>query len=185
MKNGIRFFFTSLFIILSRAYDAYSTFGYTPDLENEANPLVSWLGLGWTPLLIVITILMVYSIVVYYLATFRPVDFFPKETGFNFEEFSTFIYLGKKDKWLSYFYKIPDSLGRFNNYMGIFMTRCLVFAGIVSTIMWLLIKYTESYLEHFHSARLIYVILIVGGILVMWAGHRQLFRQYQNQQMNS
>ena len=39
----------TFWILLTRWFDAYSTYQYTPDLGKESNPLVSIFGFGWTP----------------------------------------------------------------------------------------------------------------------------------------
>jgi len=44
------------------------------------------------------------------------------------------------------------------------MTRCLVFGGVVSTFMWLLLNYVPYY-KNIHSATIIYLILVIGSEL--------------------
>jgi hypothetical protein len=77
MTKKTKFILTTLWIILSRSYDAYCTNQLTPDLSQEANPLVSVLGLTWTPLLIVLSILTIYSIYAYYIQVFKPMNLVP------------------------------------------------------------------------------------------------------------
>lgn len=97
----------------------------------------------WTPLLLTISILTVYVFHTYYLTTFKPRNLLPDEKGYTFSNVAAFIYLGRKDELTSVFYKFPHELSRFNYYMRHVLTRCLLFAGFVSTIMWVLINYTQ------------------------------------------
>ncbi len=79
MKNNITFSLTLLWLLATRVYDAYCTFQYTADLTHEANPLVSLFSLSWTPLLIIISILFMYTLYAYYLSFFKHFNFFPIE----------------------------------------------------------------------------------------------------------
>lgn len=178
MNKATRFSLITLWIVASRGYDAISTYQYTPDLEQEANPLVSILGMGWTPLLSIIGVLMIGTIYAYYQHSFHPIDLKPQEPDYSFEEFSTFLYFGRKESWLSMFYKAPASLKRFTHYMGYFFTRCLSYAGIVSTIMWLLLNYSEAY-RAVHSTTLIYLLLVIGGSSIIYYGNRKLYKTYK------
>ncbi|MDH3243334.1 MAG: hypothetical protein OEM26_01855 [Saprospiraceae bacterium] len=136
MKKWIKFIGITLWIVGTRAYDAYSTYQYAPDLTLENNPLVSWLGLGWTPLLIVIGSLLLYIIYAIYISIFRSFCFEPAEPRLGFVRFATYLYRGCDQHWTTIFYKFPTSAGRFHHYMGHVLGRALVLAGIVSTLMW-------------------------------------------------
>lgn len=167
-------------ILLSRSYDAYCTYQLTPDLSHEANPLVSVLGMSWSPLLITIGLLSIYVIYAYYISVFKPKDFLPKEKGYTFSEFIAFAYLGRKDSWTAIFYKFPKDINRFNHWIGHNMAQGLAFAGLVSTIMWLLINNTEFY-KHIHSVLLIYSILIIGCMLIVYNWNKTMYKKYLNE----
>jgi hypothetical protein len=79
MKKTATFFITSAWILFSRAYDAYCTHNLTPDLSKESNPLVSVLGMNWTPLLVTIGILTVYTLFCYFLVIFKPISLIPSK----------------------------------------------------------------------------------------------------------
>ena len=75
MNRKQKFTIVTVWILLTRGYDAYATFQHTPDLDKEANPLVSVFGFNWTPLLVAVGSL--YVIYTYYLATFQTYNFEP------------------------------------------------------------------------------------------------------------
>lgn len=177
MNKKVKFAITTAWILLSRSYDAYCTNQFTPDLSKESNPLVSVLGMSWTPLLITIVLLVIYLIYAYYISVFKPKDLLPTEKGYTFNEFIAFTYLGHKDNWTALFYKLPKDLNRFNNWMGHNMTQCIVYAGFVSTIMWLLINNTEFY-KNIHSPKLIYSILIIGCFGIIYNWNRRMYSKY-------
>lgn len=182
MRKTLRFAAITIWIIFSRAYDAYCTYQHTPDLSKEANPLVSVLGLTWTPLLMVITILSLYAIYAYYRTVFSPMNLLPVEKGLSFREVSTFVYLGKSDHWVSLLYKYPKSISHLNQVIGHTLAKCLVFAGVVSTIMWMLINHTEFYLQY-HSAPLIYGILVAGCIIIIYRWFATMYKHYLEQDL--
>ncbi|GAB5556023.1 MAG: hypothetical protein SchgKO_02360 [Schleiferiaceae bacterium] len=165
MNNKIRFTAVATFILGTRAYDAYSTALYTPDLSMEANPLVSQLGMGWTSLLLTIGLLTLGSLYAYHRALFSNHSIEPSEKGMSFKQYATYVYLGHTDQWSAFMYKFPKSLKRFTHFMGHYFIPALSFAGVVSTLMWLGIKYTSFY-PPIHSLTLVYSILVGGAILV-------------------
>jgi hypothetical protein len=173
----IKFTIITAWIIVTRMYDAYSTNQLTPNLSKESNPLVSVLGMTWTPLLITIGALTIYVVYAFYIRTFKPTHLFPLQKGYTFKEFATFIYLGRKDSWTALLYKFPKDLNRLNNWMGHFLTQGLVFAGGVSTTMWLFINYTDFY-KNMHSAKLVYSILIVGFLAIIYFWNKKMYANY-------
>lgn len=177
MSKKVKFIITTAWIICSRSYDAYCTHSLTPDLSHEANPLVSLLGMTWTPLLITISLLTVYAIYVFYLVSFKPKNLLPDEKGYSFSNIVAYLYLGLKEEWTSLFYKLPKDLSRFNHYMGHTLTQCLVYAGFVSTIMWLLIHHSEYY-KTIHGALAIYTLLIIGCITILYRWNNAMYKQY-------
>lgn len=179
MSKKLKFTLTTTWILLSRSYDAYCTHSLTPDLGNEANPLVTVGGISsWTTLLVILGILTIYSIYVYSISTFRPMNLMPKIKGLSFGNFVAYVYLGIETSWVATLYKFPKDLNRFNQYMGNLLTRCLVFAGVVSTIMWLLINNSEYY-KKIHSAPLIYTILVGGCAIIMYTWNRSMYKKYR------
>jgi hypothetical protein len=177
MGKKTKFTLVTAWILLSRSYDAYCTNQLTPDLSKESNPLVSVLGMSWTPLLIIISLLSIYAIYTLYISVFKSKNLLPTEKGYSFSNVAAYTYLGQKDHWTAVFYKLPKDVSRFNHYMGHTLSRCLVFAGIVSTVMWLLINYTEFY-KSIHSVQLIYSILIIGCTAIIYSWNKTMYRQY-------
>lgn len=177
MKKSTKFIAVSTWIISTRIYDAYCTYQLTPNLEKESNPLVSILGMSWTPLIAIIGILTNYTVFCYFLVIFKPMKLIPTNKGYSFKNFVAFLYLGKSDNWPAILYKLPKDFQRFNQYFGILMSQFLVFAGIVSTSMWFLINYTNWY-KNVHSAAVIYTILIVGCVFIAYFWNKKMYQYY-------
>jgi hypothetical protein len=178
MNKKLKFALTTIWILFSRSYDAYCTNLLTPDLSKEANPLVTVAGISsWSTLLIILSALTIYVIYAYYTSVFRPINLLPKEKGYTFSNFVAYVYLGYKDSWASTLYKFPMDLKRANNYFGQLLTKFLVYAGITSTIMWLLINHTDYY-KTIHSASMVYSILIAGCITIAYIWNKSLYKEY-------
>lgn len=177
----IKFYLMVSWIIFSRSFDAYCTNMHTPDLQKEANPLVSSLGLTWSPLLMILSLLMIYVIFAYYQFVFKPITLNPKERGYSFKDYATYRYLGKKAKWSALLFQFPTSITRFNQVMGQLMAPCLAFAGIVSSIMWLLI-FNSSYYRSIHHASVIYSLLIAGCLFIVLRIFKKEYLSYQGVQ---
>ena len=74
-------------------------------------------------------------------------------------------------------YKLPNDINQFHHYMENLMSRCLVFVGVVTTFMWLLINYVPYY-KNIHSATIIYVIVIIGSVFICYNWFLKLYKDY-------
>ena len=177
----LKFATTLLWILFSKSYDTYCTFQHTPDLSKEANPLVSLLGFNWLWLLLVVGLLTIYTCYTLYLIYFKPIQLYPLEKGYSFRNFIAYMYFGKKNSLFSILYKIPDLRGKRIHYtFGNIFIRFLVYAGFVSTIMWLLINNSELY-KDIHNAYVIYGILFLGTLIIMYQYYKTNYNKYLKQ----
>lgn len=177
INKKLKFIITVVWILFTRIYDAFCTYQLTPDLSRESNPLVSVLGMNWLPLLITIGLLSVYIIYCYYLSIFRTKDLLPEEKGFSFGNVIAYVYLGWKDSWTAIFYKFPKDLSRFNQFMGQVFTRCLVFAGFISTIMWVLI-HNSAFYRKIHSVLLVDGAIAIGCFTIVYIWIKKMYKDY-------
>lgn len=172
-----KFYLLSAWIIFSRSFDAYCTNLHTPDLSKEANPLVSFLGLSWSPLLLILGGLMFFVIYGFYLSVFKPIQLDPEEKGLTFMQFCTFRYLGKKANWSALLFQFPSSPARFSRVMGELLAPCLAYAGVVSTFMWLLI-FNSGWYRSVHSTAIIYIYLVAGCGVLTYAIYKKKYGAY-------
>jgi hypothetical protein len=178
LPKNLEFIAVTAWIIFSRSYDAYCTHTLTLDLSKEANPLVTVAGVSsWSVLFIILSCLTAYALFAFYIRTYNPTNLLPVEKGFSFNHFVAFIFLGYKDHWFATLYKLPSSLTRFNNYMGEVLTKCLTYAGLVSTLMWIFIHNSEYY-RSVHSAPIIYTILIGGCFVIIYGWKKKEYNGY-------
>jgi hypothetical protein len=76
-------------------------------------------------------------------------------------------------------YKYPKDLKRLHQYFGFVLTACLIYAGIISTVMWLLIQNAEWYHE-IHTAGRVYFFLIGGSIQIIITWNWQKYKIYRS-----
>ena len=129
----------------------------------------------------VIGLLTIYTCYTLYLISFKPIKLYPLEKGYSFSNFIAYMYFGKKSSWLSIIYKVPPIRNkRFHYTFGNIFVRYLVFAGIVSTVMWLLINNSEAY-RAIHNHLVIYGILISGTFIILYNYYKTNYNKYQAQ----
>jgi len=174
----VKFTLIIFWMLFSKSYDAYCTFLHTPDLSKEANPLVTLFGFDWFLLLLVISLLTLYTCYTLYLISFKPVKLYPEEKGYSFSNFIAYMYFGKKSNLLSILYRIPSFKDKRAHYsLGNILARYLIFAGLVSTIMWLLINNSEFY-RSIHNHLVIYGILFSGTFIIMYNYYKTNYKRY-------
>ena len=77
------------------------------------------------------------------------------------------MFLGKKSSWLKIFYRFPKDIKRFHYFFGNLFVRYLVYAGIISTVMWILINNSEFY-KDIHNHLVIYGVLTAGILIIVY-----------------
>ncbi len=183
MLRNWKFWLLALWAIASRLYDILCTYEFTPDLTKEVNPLASVLGLSWLPILLVIGSLLFYSIYAAWDYRRQPTMLYPTSPGFSFIEFMTFVYLGKKDHWWALFIKFPTNLKRLHVFIGSQFLEYISWAGVISTAMWIGLKYIPAY-RPLHNVIAIYSIIIAGCAAWYIYWFRQHYLHYKASQQN-
>jgi len=178
MNCRLKFTTVTLWILLTRGYDAYATYQFTPDLSKESHPLVSVFGFDWSSILVFLILGSLYAIFAYYKVSFQRFSLEPQEKDYKFSDFVGYVYTGKKNSWTALLFKFPNSFKRLNFYMGHVLARCMVFAGVVSTSMWVLIKTTGRYPNTIASI-MIYLTLISGCIILTYMWLSKIYKEYK------
>ena len=161
MKKTTRYILATAWILFSRSFDAYATWQHTPDLQKEASPLASVFGMSWLPILLLLGAVCAYVMFAYHKALFGSYRIFPKEKGYSLSQFAGYLATGQKSPWWSMFIRFPRIRAHVHAYFGFSLVIALSVAGVVSTVMWLLIWYSEAY-RSVHSAGAVYAVILAG-----------------------
>ena len=100
------FIILSLCLLAARLLDLGTTYYWTPDLRNEANPFVALLGFGW-PSLLVANALIVLGLLVALFFDYRLPGRYPQAKNLAFLEFSELYYFGKRRHFIMFFVGEP------------------------------------------------------------------------------
>lgn len=184
MKH-LRFFTLLIFILATRAYDYYATYQFTPDLSKEGNPLVLITGSNWYFLTAILSVLILYVLYTLYVSIYQPINVISMEKGLSFGSFIAHAYFGKPEKFQSVLYKTPGDFKRVNYIMGELLPLSFLWTGIVTTIMWLLINYTDNYYTNYHSYKLTILVIILGFVPISYNYFRRLYKVYNSESRSS
>jgi len=147
LKRYIEFIVITILLVVTRFLDVFFTYRFIPDLHSEANPLVSISKFGWAGLIIAQVIIVLLII---YLAwkSFTPVSNFVTYTpGLSFNQFAWQLYHGKTNghkKWNA-LTSFPKGFKRSMYVLGWLLPRVVIFAGLVTIVMHLLLMYSPAY----------------------------------------
>jgi len=109
MSKRNKFIVLACLVVTGRFYDILTTALYTPDLKHEANPLVFFMGLGWTGLLFIQLLLvsaLLYGLY-YYFFKFKTIT--PGEPGLSFKQYISFFCFNNKYSFNKVFYETPTN----------------------------------------------------------------------------
>jgi len=177
MTKKVRFYLVASFIVTTRYFDWHCTRQFTPDLSNEANPLVSMVGMEWSGLTGVLVLLTAYCIFALWRATFDEISLWPEEKSLTFIQFSKFLMSGRKARRNKMFQTSRGEMRHFHAYNGHVLSIGLVWGGILTTLIWLGINHSEIY-SQYHSTPAIYTLVVLGFIGLVCRWHLREYRNY-------
>lgn len=165
-----KFIFLSSLLILTRYADAQTTYLHTADLKKEANPLVLFLGLGWTGLIIVQVVGLVFLIYALWVYSFRQVEVPTFEKHISRTKFISLFHFGDTKSFNKLFYKIPTNKNSLLYAIGFIMTFSLITISILIITSTTFLILNEKY-RNFYSEFRIPIILfsIYFFIVFFWA----------------
>jgi len=169
-----------IWIILSRFYDVYSTFRFTPSLDLEANPLISKFNFGWATLIGINVLISGYAIILFYKICFSKPLKLPTTYGLNYVDFLPHLFLGRSDHWLAIFYKLPKTFEHFQLLLGYLLPIIVSFVGVVTSLMWSLIFYTNYYHTYYKGYQ-VAIIIVLGIIILIVLWSKFMYSKYKNQ----
>ncbi len=180
----LRFYLFVGLLLFARGCDFYSTslWIFKPGgLEMETNPLVRYLGFGWSGLLIsnliiVVLILMAYH---YYLFRYRPRR--PVEDLRNYRENVSYLYFGRKDRWYWMCYRLPKNKRASLAHLGYVLFWALVVGSFLATFHNFSQYYNLAFYDTFREwvGRPLYVLYGLIAVTVVCCYRQLLHREYR------
>jgi len=139
------YFLTTATILLLRTVDLFLTWIYTPNLEREWNPIISFLGISWPGFILsqVFVFSFVTGVMYFY---FRKPSIVSAPPGLSFNDFIYYYFFGELRPWRRRFLSLPRNFRPhlvFNGFLLMAMTLIISSFAIMNNL--LLIAGVESY----------------------------------------
>ena len=144
-------FLVILNLILSIS-DLVLTYIGSPDLSDEANPLVYTLGLGWNSLIISSIIFLVAIVVLLYHAIFRFKRVVIQCEGFK--QYVSMLFFDRPDKILWALYKFPknkNGLSYFCTCLGYTLAIAIPLWKLFAVFLWVGVINDFNIVEYYHN----------------------------------
>lgn len=141
------YFFTLGIIIILRILDLFITYSYTPDLQQEWNPLVSLFGFSWAGLLFTQLLIVTFVGILMFFYFSHP----PRQKkivhGLSFNDFIYIYFFGKILPWPQRLFALPSDPKKhlhFNGFILMFITISVSIFAIINNL--LIIFNVETYI---------------------------------------
>lgn len=141
MKKKFVLFMSTYFFLMM--LDVFLTLVNTPNLADEANPLISVLGFNWTSLLIANVILLMFILICadYTFVRYKTIVIDAK----NHKEYISQILYDRPDKFSWTMYKIPKNWRPVFAISGYAIVYAVIIARTIVIIEWLMITFGYKY----------------------------------------
>jgi len=138
-----------LLIIITRVADIVFTYQYTPDLKNEANPLVVHLGFGWKEIIIIQLVAIIYIGYLLYGHIYNRNDINPKIKNLSFNYFALQQCYGDKftdtsKKW-NILIDYPRNSQRIKYIMGWVLPMATIIIGFELVLLHLSLRNSQIF----------------------------------------
>jgi hypothetical protein len=161
------YFLSVLGIVGLRALDLIITYHYTPDLQCEWNPLVSFLGASWSGFIIgqIVIVLFVAGLMFFY---FNRKPTIVDQQDLSFNDFIYAYFYGKPRRWPMRMLSFPTNPERhlvFNGY--IFMLITILISGFAIVHNLLLLGQVNFYIEFIARYHMVYFPVCFASIIMV------------------
>jgi len=154
-------------LLVLRITDLAITFHYTPDLNHEFNPLVSFFGASWTTFIFFQFLLFcMISIFIYFF--FFHERFTVDTAGLSFSDFVYYYFHGEMKPFYKRFRVFPKYYHRhlaFNGFILMILSIATSIYAIIHNTM--LVNGVQWYIEliHYHY-KSVFTLLLLSGVII-------------------
>lgn len=163
-----RFIALAALAIISRFYDGFTTYRYTPDLSHEANPMVLWLGAGWPTIILlqaVLTTLLIYFLYNYF---FKFRSIVPEDKTLTLKQYISYFHFNDPHSLHKMLYRIPDNKSQFMASIGYIGSMTLIWVSIIVGTSTTFLLTSETYRE-FYKQGIPYLLYgIIAGLALFF-----------------
>ena len=159
-----KYFFLIILVIITRILDGYTTYLSSPDLKLERNIIIKNLNLGWTPV-IILGFLLIIFIIILISYTYKNQNYFTIETK-SFKKYINVFFYRQNLTFKETFYKLP-ALKPIIIFLGILFPISLIYYSIFLIINNYFMYLTDS--SDFLYNILIYIhdIIDIANVIII------------------
>lgn len=183
MNKITKFLLLSILLLTGRFYDVYTTRLYTPSLEQELNPVVQYLGAGWTVMIVIqiLLSLLIIGCLYFYMFMFHP--HFPLQPGLNRKQIISYMLYRDTASFKMILYKLPQNKHTViaaTGYVGTYVLIIISYIVGTSTVLLLCCNsYRKIYAQGIPF--LFYGVIIVLTAFFYYRFFGRYFQKYKIQ----
>lgn len=177
-----KFYLLAILFLLGRVFDIVTTALFTPNLDREANPIVSVLGANWTIVIllqVLLGALILYGLYLYYHRTFE----LPTLKHLRFTEFISYMNFNTTKSFYKLFYSLPKNITYFIAHSGFVLTQTLIISSFFVGTSTSFLLISEAY-RKFYNHGVVYFIyagMIALVIFNSYSFYRKSYKAYLQQ----
>lgn len=180
-NKTIKFIILALLVIIGRLYDVTTTYLYTPDLKNETNVLVKFLGAGWTSVIIIQSLLVGLTVYLLYFYFFRFKPNYPADKGLTLKQLSSYLYFNDTVSFSKMFYNTPKNKKTLLASTGYIASMTLLFVSFIVGTSTTFLLLSDSYKKFYRNGIQTSLFIIIGGLAIWFTINffRIEYKKYQ------
>jgi hypothetical protein len=177
-----KFYLLAILFLLGRVFDIVTTALFTPNLDREANPIVSVLGANWTVVIllqVLLGALILYGLFLYYHSVFE----LPALKQLCFTEFISYMNFNTTNSFYKLFYTLPKNTSYFIAHSGFVLTQTLIISSFFVGISTSFLLISEAYRKFYNHGMVyfIYAGMIALAIFNSYSFYRKSYKAYLQQ----
>ncbi len=170
-----------MLILAGRVYDMYTTSMYTPALDKELNPVVKFLGAGWTFMIALqlLLSLLIIACLYYYMFRFKPQP--PEQPGLSRKELISYMMYGDIHSFSGILWRLPRSKGFLIASTGYVASGILIGISYIVGTSTLMLIYSPAYRSWYALGipGIFYMLIVLLAAYFYYQFFNAYYRQYQ------
>lgn len=175
-----QFYFLSALFITGRLFDIITTALFTPNLDREANPIVSLLGANWTIIIllqITFCAFIIYGLYLHYKTEIKQ----PTIPNLRFHEYISQLNFNHSNSFHKKFYTIPKNKTFFIVHTGFVLTQTLIISSFLVGLSTSFLLTSTSYRAFYNHGMVYFIYSGMIGLAIYFSiqFYRKSYHEYQ------
>ena len=176
-----KFVLLTFLVVVGRAFDATTTYLYTPDLTSETNVLVKFLGANWTSIIAVQVLLtgLIIGLLYFYFFKFSPHK--PGVKNLTLKQYISHLYFNDTKSFNKLLYKLPTDKTVLIASTGYIASMTLMSISYIVGTSTTLLLLSDSYKQLYKQGIPYLLYLMIAGLAFWFTVHffKTAYKKYQ------